>query len=132
MAKHILDGRTEPGYVAALPGIHDALRFTFRRALGWENAQIRREPLGLKPKEAEYQWAKFIRAHLASWDARDAKDEMLPLSDDNVYALNPALQEAVLGIVMSQRASDPEPHEDPAAPPAIPDPANAEQADAKN
>ena len=106
---YIHDGCTEPGYISAVPGLHGELRFILRRAVRWQIDQARREAAPLNPREADARWAKFLHAQLLSWELRDQKGELAPLTASNVARLNPGLYDALLGIVTSIRPSDPDP-----------------------
>lgn len=85
------------------------MRFRYRRALGWEHIEVIRAANALKPREADLRWAKFIRGKLVSWEATGPKDDILDLTEQNVFQLDPRLQEGLIGIIAGLRASDTDP-----------------------
>lgn len=130
MASFIPDHYTEDGYIAEFPGVHGALRFRYRRALGWQCAEARRTAASLKPREAEAHWAKFLKGQLVDWELQTPDGKPVDLTEPNILRMNPALSESVLGVVMSVRSSDPDP-----ARPEVPEatlPGDREGADVGN
>lgn len=124
------DGYTEDAFIAGFNGVHGPLRFRFRRALGWQNAEARRAAARLEPRQAEGHWAKFLKAQLVEWDLQTPDGKRVELTEANILRMNPALNEAVLAVVMSVRGGDLDPER-----PESPDgtaPGDREGADAKN
>ena len=98
------DGYTERGYIAAVAGLHPAVRFEFRPMVHAEraaaNAGIMVDNLA---KASAVQCAAISKA-LRSWDI-----EGLELRQTDM--LRPALVEKLYGIVSGMAASDPDPED---------------------
>jgi hypothetical protein len=103
------DGYTEPGYVAARPGLHDELRFTFRPMLPAEQGKWVRDSDKMRPELFDRECAKMIASRVKSWSLVDGKDEPLPISPKTIGQLKPAVFNRLHGIVLGTDASDIDP-----------------------
>lgn len=114
----IPDGYTRRGYVAAIPGLHGAIRFEYRPMLPRErnsiNAAIRREAKAEKTDALE---SAALAKQLLSWDCEYPDDgpdvaqrgQPMPVTAANVQRLVPYLFDKLYMIVSGMDASDPDP-----------------------
>lgn len=105
----IEDGYTEDGYIAAVPGLHPALRFRFRPMLPEEREAIsdviRQKPIA----QGNKLMCEALAARIKSWSATNNKGEPLEITPSNVAKLRPKLQGSVYSIIAGYQASDLDP-----------------------
>lgn len=107
---YIHDGYTVPGYIAASPRLHPALRFTFRPVLSQNRAVIfRRIANANDPRREESLAAQAIAAQLLDWDLRDHKGEAVAIEASQILRLQPRLMNRLFRIVMGDEAGDEDP-----------------------
>jgi len=109
MLDFIEDGYTEDGYLEAIEGLRNAVRFKYRPA-----GHLRREAVmdSLKNKPAK-DYCRIIHQLLLDtvleWDIADGNGGTLPLNMAWITKLRPVIIEGMYGIVLGLRASDPDP-----------------------
>jgi hypothetical protein len=103
------DGYTKDGHVAAKPGLHGALSFTFRPALPEERlqfAQAKDQDGRAYGKRA----AQALDRHIIGWDAADGRGNPVEKNQHNLLRLHPtlfvALLEQVMGYEPAEAAAD--------------------------
>jgi len=108
---YIHDGQTRQGYIAEVPRLHPALRFTYRVMLGADRAVITDLIGKSDPKRGETLAAEAIAKYVLSWDLKNEKDESVPVEAKHVLRLHPALGGVLWSIVIGTRAPDALPDE---------------------
>jgi hypothetical protein len=108
------DGYTEDGYLSEVPGIHEALRFTYRPMLLEERDVIDGRRGQIDAFSFAQLCVKHIKMRLRTWDNKGAPDadgvrQVLPLTEENVRTLRPHLSDKLYLIVTGSRASDQDP-----------------------
>lgn len=110
MRSYIADGYTESGYIAEKPGIHEAVRFKYRRMLHGALARVRD-----KMSQSNLDGAKAVypelTEHVKDWDVKEYDKEdkevgTLERSTKNFARLAPQLVEKLFNIVAGYQASD--------------------------
>ena len=103
MQNFISDGYTEPGYIAAVDGMHGELRFTYRPMLPEEVDQIQ----AVLDQENVARSHEAIRGVLV----RQVKtwSDALPVTADSLRTIRPALWNRLYLIVSGRQPSDPDP-----------------------
>lgn len=103
------DGTIEDGYIAERKGLHPALRFRYRPMLHWERdvlaVQVGQKP----PREVDGYFVTTIRQKLVSWDAKDKAGTAIPIRDDVIQRLRPALFDRLYNVIAGASPSDPDP-----------------------
>ncbi len=82
------DGMTREGRVAAEPGLHGQLTFSFRPALPEERYQFARGA-DLDGKAYTKRVATLLDRHVVEWDAKDGKGQGVTKNADNIGRLHP-------------------------------------------
>jgi len=85
------DGYLQQGYVAAVPRLHGALRFTFRPTLVEERSHLVDAARQLQSAAYDRHAAQFTAAKLVSWDLRDSAGDEVPFSAEALLRLQPEL-----------------------------------------
>lgn len=120
----IRDGYTIDGYIAARDGLFDAVEFTYRPMTRREVARLSADVAKSTDEEAaEVAAIKLVAKKLVSWSVKDHRDEIVPISEENVLRLQPIVAGIMTDIVRGARASDkrpqqadePQPHDPDAA-----------------
>ncbi len=106
-AELIMDGYTRTGYIAAVAGLYDALRFTYRPATWRERRDF--STGGTTPEAEEKRAKTLLKTKLLTWDAT-TKGQAVPVSADAALNLPPLLLERLLLIILGQDTSDPDPN----------------------
>ena len=105
------DGYTKEGYVAAVPGLHPAVRFHYRPMVGDQSIHWR-DGFLLKPTETRklVPAAALSDRHLVSWDIKHpTTGELVPVSLENITRLQPRVLERMFMIVTGFERSDEDP-----------------------
>jgi hypothetical protein len=111
MRGHILsveDGYTEAAYVAAVPGLYDELRFTYRPLLHVERDAVS-DQSGKSAQNFESVLVAVMQSKLKTWDAMDGKGNPMPINAATIKRLQPALFDKVYTIIAGRVPSDPDP-----------------------
>ena len=109
---YIADGYTLTAYLAEVPRLYPALRFTYRAVLAQNRAVIFREmdkAAETDPRKAESISAAAMVAQLVSWDLVDQKGEAVPISASNILRLQPTLGVRLFRVLMGREAPDEDP-----------------------
>lgn len=109
----IPDGYTESGYIAAVPGIHNAVKFSYRPMRHVDLAKLR-ERLAVGPLEGAKAIYGVLRQHVTGWDLKDDSGAVAGRSELDFAKLRPQLLDRLYAIVAGHVPSDQEPA---AAPP---------------
>lgn len=114
MANVIYDGLTRSAYIAAVPRLHDELRFTFRPPT---KESIGRFFDGLPKKQSTVAAAKYeaeaVASRLVSWSQLDADGKPLPINHKTVAALQPKLFDRLRDIALyGAEGGDADPEEE--------------------
>lgn len=100
------DGYTEPGFIAAVAGLHGTLAFEYRPTLPEQQSDLISTADSLKAAAYDRKCADFIAKHLVSWDLKDDKGQAVPVSAVNVLRLRPKLYNRLYHIVLGLGATD--------------------------
>ncbi len=103
---------TQDGFIAASPGLHGELQFTYRPFLMEDRArymvQVEKLPLAQQYGKAAAELGK----RLASWSLENPDGTPLKITTDNVRRVKPALLDRLWLIVLGIEASDIDPQWD--------------------
>ena len=105
----ISDGYSEPIFLAGKPGFYPPVRGEMRPALGEELDRYNADADKLKGPELRRHAAKFMAAHLASWDLKDAKGEAVAVGIPNLLRCKDALFLDLVAVMLGSKASDIDP-----------------------
>lgn len=114
MNSFIDDGYTEEGFIAAVPGFHGSLAFTYRPLLAETRDKLQRAQMTDVEKGHKIAREELSRA-IKSWDLSDRNGTKVQIAPANIARLRPMLQDKLYGIVTGQMASDLKPDVTPAA-----------------
>lgn len=107
------DGWTKAGYLAELPNVHDALRFTYRPTLIQERSKIIAALHGKKSHLQDAELAKALAYYIKSWSVVDLNDKPAPVTAKFIERLNYQVFDRLLAIVIyGSGASDTDPEWD--------------------
>lgn len=107
----IPDGYTVHGYIAEVPRLYPALRFTYRPVLTQHRAIIFREIAKANdPNKEETIAAQAIARSVTGWDMKDAKGESVSLSTSSILRVQPKLLGRLFRIAMGDEAPDEDPN----------------------
>jgi hypothetical protein len=110
-ASVFIDGQTRAGYIAAVPGLHGALRFGFR-PMTFEQVELAEDALGKQktvPKRVAVVQG-IIATQLTDWDAVDANGSETRHGSPAVLSkLHPLVVNRLYAILTGRQASDPLP-----------------------
>lgn len=106
---YINDGYTEEGFVAAVPGLHGELRFTFRPFTVEERAQVTNGLRNVQPHLHNRKYAIEAAKKITAWSLRDGADKPVEVKADTVYAIRPALFDRLIDILLGYKPSDIDP-----------------------
>ena len=106
---YIPDGYTIDAYIAAVPRLHDAIRFKFRALPIIERTTIMK---GIEaaptPEHGETLCAEVIKRQVIEWDAV-FRGDILPLDVNTMLHMHYNIFMTMFLIVVGRRASDPDP-----------------------
>ena len=104
----IPDGYTrDDGYIARVPRLHPALRFSYRPALVSDRSDIFRAIRNAETaREGEQIAARATAARVLSWNVTTPKGEEVEPNADEILRLSPELNSRLFQIVMGTEASD--------------------------
>src|SRR5687768_6885174 len=88
------DGHTEDRFLAAVPGLHPAVRLKVRPATNAERRAYANSLTPRDPKAAQLASAKFVDAHVVDWDLPRDK------TPENLAKLRPALWNRIFDVVV--------------------------------
>ncbi len=103
------DGYTDKFFIAASPGIHKALRGTYRRMRRLANTQLRSKLRNLSEEQADAQVAKAVAERITTWDLKDRKGETKAVSSDELLNMEDSLFFRLVAIVRGIDSSDVDP-----------------------
>lgn len=107
---YIHDGYQDHGYIADVPGLHAALRFTYRPAVLEEISAYNRGADRLKDHELNKHAAKWAAGRIQDWDLTDGKGGLVPVAAEMLLRLrSPRLFYRLVGILIGNEPSDPDP-----------------------
>ncbi len=107
-ANYFHDGYSQDGYVAAVPLVHGALRFTYRPAMVEERSQLTDAARRLKSHLYDRHAATFTAQKIVAWDLTD-RGRDVPISAEALLRLQPDLFVKLHRIVAGWLASDVDP-----------------------
>jgi hypothetical protein len=111
---YIADGYTRKGYIAAVPRLYPALRFTFRPALTAERARINRQIVDSKTDDiGEAIAARETARRVVNWDLTDCDDKPVPCDAEHLLRVQPSLNGRLYRVVMGFEAPDEDESERP-------------------
>jgi len=125
-ADYFHDGYTQSAYIAAVPRLHGALRFTYRPALVEERSQLHDAAGRLNSHLLDCHVGQFLAQKIVDWDLVDAHRQPVAPSAEAVLRIQPELFVKLIPIILGTTASD----IDPAWPPETRDRLLDEQAEA--
>lgn len=106
----IPDGYTFPGYIAEEPGIHGALRFTYRPMCDADNTALAQELSNAKTAEDQRLIrARVLSERIASWEAVDPTGKAVKPTAENLGRCPSVLMVKLSSIVEGYRANDKDP-----------------------
>lgn len=103
------DGYTLEAYISEAPGIHSAVRFTYRPMLHSQRYPIAVALSEKPPVEGSSLMARAVAQFVQTWNITGAKSGEFAVSADNAARLKPALLEHIYAIVSGRVASDTDP-----------------------
>lgn len=104
---YIDDGQSLPFFIRGVKGIFPDLRGERRPTLTRErNAAERDASLKSTAADKLAVFFKLAKRKLVAWDATNQKGEALPINDDSLEHLPPALWDKLLDILMGFSAGD--------------------------
>lgn len=112
MPSFIEDGMTYRGYVAPVDGMHDGLDFEYLPMLEVELKDWRKRMDAVANQtndKAEQLLGQMLAKRIRSWDLRDSKGQVVPITGQTALRLHHTLMTHVTQIVQGTKASDPRP-----------------------
>ncbi|HTU24452.1 MAG TPA: hypothetical protein VMF30_03575 [Pirellulales bacterium] len=103
------DGYTERGWIAAVAGRHDGLRFDYRPVLAEERHELAAAAAGMTAHEFDARLARFVAQRIVGWDRVDALGQPAHVSAAAVQALPGEMFVRLGRIVLGTAASDIDP-----------------------
>lgn len=101
----IPDGYTRPGYIRRVPGLHGALRFTYRPLLPDERDALVRETGKRSAAEFGALTRKMLQKHVTEWDNKH-EGQALPIDNETLRRLPPPMYTKLENIVSGYTPSD--------------------------
>jgi len=99
------DGYTRDGFIAAVPRLHGALRFSYRPVLVEQRGELRAAGAKLDSRGCTRHVAAFLTSQLVAWSLVDRRGQPVPVEADRLLRIHPELliklQNIVLGFVPS-------------------------------
>jgi hypothetical protein len=108
-ANYFHDGYTQCGFIAAVPLVHGALRFTYRPALVEERSQLGDAARQLRSQLYDRHAAAFTAHKIVEWDLADSRGRAVPVSAEALLRLQPDLFVRLHKIVAGWMATDVDP-----------------------
>jgi hypothetical protein len=108
-ADYFHDGYTQSAFVAAVPRLHGALRFTYRPALVEERSQLYDAAGQLSAHLFDCHVAQLLASKIVDWDLVDARRQPVAASAAAVLRMQPELYVRLIQIVLGIAASDVDP-----------------------
>lgn len=108
-ADYFHDGYTQRALIAAVPGLHGALRFTYRPALIEERSQLYDSAGRLNAHRFDCHVAEFLTQKIVAWDLVNAQRQPVPTSAEALLRIQPELFIKLNRIVLGTAASDVDP-----------------------
>ena len=103
------DGYTEPGFVAARPGLHGELQFTFRPLLIQDQAKWVKGADSMQAAVWNQQCARLMAERIKSWSLCTKDGSCVPINAASILRLKPALFSRLYGILLGTEPSDIDP-----------------------
>jgi hypothetical protein len=108
-SNYIIDGYSEPAYIAPVPGLHAGLRFVYRPVVKADNVAWATAYNKLKP-EARLKFTQdFVAKRIESWDLTDKDGNKVPPAGRSLAGVRSALHDRLNAIVMGDEPSDLDP-----------------------
>ncbi len=114
MLDFIPDDYNETAYIKETPGIHNAVRFTFRPMLSEERTVIFRKVDSISPEKIDALYVSAMARRIHEWSIKDAAGNPLPVTAENLRRLKPALFFRLWMIVAGMEPPDVDPEAKPA------------------
>jgi hypothetical protein len=108
-ANYFHDGYTQSGFVAAVPLMHGALRFSYRPALVEERSRLADSAAALKSHLYDRQAAAYTAEKIVRWDLTDRAGNEVAVSAAALLRLQPGLFVKLHRIVLGWIPSDVDP-----------------------
>ena len=105
----INDGYTEEGYIAAVEGLYESMRFSYRPYLSEERARVMAPINAAKPENRAVMYMQTALAKLQSWDQCNSAGEPLALTLDNLKKVRIAKLDRLTDIVLGFAPTDIDP-----------------------
>jgi hypothetical protein len=109
-ADYFHDGYTERAWIAAVPGLHGALRFSYRPALIEERSQLYDAAGQLNAHGFDCHVARFLAQKIVAWDLVDAHGQPVPTAAETLLRIQPELFIKLNQIILGVTASDIDPN----------------------
>jgi hypothetical protein len=104
------DGYTEPGYIAAIPGLHGPLQFKFRPTLVADQPRwARGSESNVSDAVWDQQCAGLMAERIVSWSLVSPKGEPVPICASSLLRLKPKIFTKLFGILLGVNPSDIDP-----------------------
>jgi hypothetical protein len=103
---NITDGYTEEAYIAAVPGLFDALEFKYRPYTYEERERLAATIAKTKDDVRTLAYLRAAVARIVEWSHQDAARQPLAVALANLRTMRPAKANRVVDIVMGYGASD--------------------------
>jgi hypothetical protein len=111
MLGFIPDGYEHTGYIKAVPGLYDEVRFNYRPMVDEDVQSLGLSLSNLKGKEARTKESEAIAGRIISWSVKDPKGESVDPTAANIARLTPVLRATILNIIEGSHPNDPDPLE---------------------
>jgi hypothetical protein len=97
------------GYVASVPRLHGALRFTYQPALVLERAELRAADFADPQAGLVRRVAAMLPNKLFAWDLAGGDGALLPITAENILRIHPTLFEKFYRVVFGLIPTDVDP-----------------------
>lgn len=107
------DDYEREGYISRRPGLHPAVKFSFRPMLMTERSRMLTEQNRAKtPEESETLAAKEIARRIKWWDIENRNGKEVGITPENVIRLQPRVFVSMFSQVIGSEGPDPTPELD--------------------
>jgi hypothetical protein len=107
------DGYDEPGFIAEVPRLFPALRFTYRPMLPEQRDFVLRQLNKLTPEQYSLRVCAEIAARVKSWNATGRAGAVVPINVASVRTLWGPLFDRLFAVISGDMASDVDPEASP-------------------
>src|SRR5262249_51954232 len=108
-SKYVQDGYTRRGFIAEAPGVHAAVRFTFRPARMQERSTLSEATMGTSSEARDRIVASFVAERIVTWDLADDDGREIAVRTESMSHLPPELFDALQAVVLGWTAGDLDP-----------------------